>query len=97
MKHTSTQHPDYNNLLRAVKIMTDTTILVDRKAEDAKNAQKVLEVADSIVEAPVSIVQPNRKWVRDGPVGLVISATEVRPRYAFLFTGESRKPPFQRD
>ena len=84
LKHTSTQHPDYNNLLRAVKIMTDTTILVDRKAEDAKNAQKVLEVADSIVEAPASIVQPNR--VRDGPVGLVVSSTEVKPRYAFLFT-----------
>jgi hypothetical protein len=45
LKNTSPQHPDYNNLLRAVKIMTDTTVLVDRKAEDAKNAQKVLEVA----------------------------------------------------
>jgi hypothetical protein len=40
---------------------TDTTVLVDKKAEDAKNAQRVLEVADSIIEAPVSIVQPNRR------------------------------------
>jgi hypothetical protein len=61
LKLTSPQHPDYNNLLKAVKIMTDTTVLVDRKAEDAKNAQKVLEIADSIVDSPVSIVQPNRK------------------------------------
>ncbi len=86
LKHTSTQHPDYNNLLKAVKIMTDTTVLVDRKAEDAKNAQKVLEVADSIVESPLPIVQPNRKWVKDGPVGLIVGPGEVRPRYAFLFT-----------
>ncbi len=86
LKYTSPQHPDYNNLIRAVKIMTDTTILVDRKAEDAKNAQKVLEVADSIVESPLSIVQPNRKWVRDGAVGLVVGANDVKPRYAFLFS-----------
>ena len=52
--------------------MTDTTVLVDRKAEDAKNAQKVLEVADSIVEAPLPIVQPNRKWVK-GEQSLVFS------------------------
>jgi hypothetical protein len=82
--------------------MTDTTVLVDRKAEDAKNAQKVLEVADSIVESPLPIVQPNRKWVKgericfffsvllilpaDGPVGLIVGPGDVRPRYAFLFT-----------
>ena len=86
LKHTSTQHPDYANLLKAVKIMTDTTVLVDRKADDAKNAQKVLEVADSILDAPSSIVQPNRKWVKDGPVGLIVSPTDIRPRYAYLFT-----------
>ena len=86
LKHTSTQHPDYNNLLKAVKIMTDTTVLVDRKAEDAKNAQKVLEVADMIVDSPMPIVQPNRKWVKDGPVGLIVGPHEAKPRYAFLFT-----------
>jgi hypothetical protein len=42
-------------------------VLVDRKAEDAKNAQKVLEVADSILESPLPIVQPNRKWVKGEP------------------------------
>ena len=109
LKHTSTQHPDYNNLLKAVKIMTDTTVLVDRKADDAKvrkkrrggkrfplftskstntvqSSQKVLEVADLIVEAPVAIVQPNRKWVKDGPVGLVVGLSDIRPRHAFLFS-----------
>ncbi len=77
LKHTSPQHPDYNNLLKAVKIMTDTTVLVDRKADDAKSSQKVLEVADLILDSPVSIVQPNRKWVKDGPVNLVVSVNDI--------------------
>jgi hypothetical protein len=32
------------------------------------------------------IVQPNRKWVRDGPLGLIVGATDIRPRFVFLFT-----------
>lgn len=86
LKVTSPQHPDYNNLLKAVKIMTDTTVLVDRKADEAKNAQKVVECSDCIVEAPLAIVQPNRKWIRDGPLRLIVTTTEQRPRYVFLFT-----------
>jgi hypothetical protein len=54
--------------------MTDTTVLVDRKAEDAKNAQKVLEVADSILESPLPIVQPNRKWVKGGPIFCIFTS-----------------------
>lgn len=86
LKSTSPQHPDYNNLLRAVKIMTDTTVLVDRKADDAKNAQKVMEVAESIQDTHVSLVQPNRRWVRDGPIYLVVDVGDVRWVHAVLFS-----------
>jgi hypothetical protein len=89
LKLTSPQHPDYNNLLKAVKIMTDTTVLVDRKAEDAKNAQKVLEVADSIVDSPLSIVQPNRK------VGcLLVGQRWLALAFFFEFGGPNARSPF---
>ncbi|CAG8516332.1 15947_t:CDS:2 [Acaulospora colombiana] len=89
IKHTDESHPDYANLQKCFRQITEIADEVNEKIRDVENQQKVLEIQYKIDGLVGNIVDPARRFIYEGALYKVIAQSDqMKPR--FLATQEIR-------
>jgi len=66
LKHTPPEHPDFKDLEKADKELSDIASIMDAGIETAKKAEKLAEIQSLFSD--LSIVEPHRFFVHEGDV-----------------------------
>lgn len=87
LKHTWKEHSDYDNLEQALQQITTTAIYVNDKQKEAENIQKMLNIQGSLYgKKLVNLVDPQRRFIREGSLVEINPKGKGKPRWFFLFT-----------
>jgi RhoGEF domain/SOS1/NGEF-like PH domain len=84
LKHTSESHVDFVPLQRAREKVNAVVSVVNEKKRTFESQQKTLEV-QAMVPGVRGLIQPDRLYVRDGPVICSLSKRDKTPCHVFLF------------
>lgn len=86
--YTPEHHPDYENTKLALEKVRNVVKFIDEKRKRAENIQAVLRVQDSVVGKSIemeNLVQPSRRFIREGPLTAIRGTNEKTEGYYFLF------------
>ncbi|RUP46060.1 Dbl homology domain-containing protein, partial [Jimgerdemannia flammicorona] len=88
VRNTVPLHPDYHSLVRCMDQINAIAGEVMERISDAENQTKVLEIQNSLVNMPVPLVAPHRRFILRGDLFKVnlANASSVEPRTYFLFS-----------
>jgi len=68
VKHTDSQHPDYDLLLQATSLVADVAVQIDQSVNDPRSRAAMRALADKFVNFSAFFQQPGRYFVRQGPL-----------------------------
>jgi len=80
---TPKDHPDYEDLCNALKLIRSVNAQAARVVEKRKNMNQVLEIQNTL--NGMDIAEPHRKFVFEGEVNLLLGPKTLKPRKLFLF------------
>ncbi|EDR26863.1 FYVE, RhoGEF and PH domain-containing protein, putative [Entamoeba dispar SAW760] len=85
LKHTPTDHPDYNNIVSALIFLKECTQYANDSVKERERRDKLITIAKTCEGATAeSIVKPGRSFVKSGEV-LEIGKKINKPRFIYLF------------
>ncbi|EKE41037.1 hypothetical protein ENUP19_0306G0009 [Entamoeba nuttalli] len=85
LKHTPTDHPDYNNIVSALAFLKECTQYANDSVRERERRDKLITIAKTCEGATAeSIVKPGRSFVKSGEV-LEIGKKINKPRFIYLF------------
>jgi len=84
VKHTWETHPDFENLVKALKLVTDITEYINTGIAKADNVGKMLEIQQRF-ESRYDLIQPTRWLIMEGEI-VKMSDGQANTRTFFLFT-----------
>ncbi|CAG8671185.1 4036_t:CDS:2, partial [Acaulospora morrowiae] len=88
LKHTDESHPDFFQLENCVKQISVIADEVNEKIKEAENQNKVLEIQNKVERCPI-IVNPARKFIREGDLFKVLYRHTVKKTACFVSTTET--------
>mmetsp|Transcript_8088 Transcript_8088/g.34037 ORF Transcript_8088/g.34037 Transcript_8088/m.34037 type:complete len:491 (-) Transcript_8088:82-1554(-) len=87
LKHTWVDHPDYEDLQQAVGIINGIATFVNERKREEENFSKMADVQRRMVgKKTPDLVQPHRKWMKEGELLELEQGGKEVERYLFLFT-----------
>ena len=83
------EHPDYDNLNRALDKILDVADYLDHERAKAESVNKVLAIQEKLVGLQEKLVEPARHFIREGPI--ITDRSEqggpsLKCAYLFLFS-----------
>lgn len=84
IKNTDPQHPDYENLQKALLKIETVVTIVNEGARKAESVHKMLEIQGKLT-SKMPIIAPSRLLVRNGPADLITASNEKKKREIYLF------------
>jgi hypothetical protein len=85
LKNTPTDHPDYENILNALTLMSDIAKSVNETIRNHEMMLKMIDIQKSLKNLNQNLLVPGRKFLKSGKVQK-ISRRAHQPRQFFLFT-----------
>jgi len=84
IKNTSTEHPDYQSLQKALESIKLVAAQIDAAIHEQKNRAKMLEIQDSFFGEKVQIIEAGRVFIKEAEMGKVCRK-DVQKRAVWLF------------
>lgn len=84
LKRTGAEHPHYARLLEARDKLSFIADHINLGKAEAENRAVLLQIQEKC-EGLDNIVDPHRKFVREGQLNFLVRGTETKPCYIFLF------------
>ncbi|KAL6071132.1 guanine nucleotide exchange factor 9 [Balamuthia mandrillaris] len=85
LKHTWKDHLDHSNLQEALESIKKTAHNINEKVRDAQSVQKVMAIQSGLINQGLSIIDPHRRFVREGSLKLVNEKGEMVEKWFILF------------
>jgi len=70
LKHTWKDHQDYSELTKACAAISEVAMYVNERKREADNIAKTLEVISQIQGRPENFIQPQRRFLKEGILGV---------------------------
>ena len=88
LKYTPEGHPDHDGTTEALAKLERTITMINSAKSYSDNLKKILSISAQIVSSTkdVCLVHPNRYFVFEGPLSIVIHGKEPQPRHCILFS-----------
>lgn len=83
LKYTATEHPDYADLTEALAKLQVVTTHVNETMRKTAGMNQLLAIENRFGMS-LNLIQPDRRFIREGKLAKITSRMVVRPTY-FLF------------
>jgi len=86
LKHTWPDHPDFENLNKALNMIVETANFVNQKKMEAENIQKCMAIQATLYGKNIeSLLDPHRRFVREGALKEVGKEKRIKQKWLILF------------
>lgn len=85
LKHTSTDHPDYENLQKATSKMAEVADYLNEKIRERQNFHKMKLISQKISGVQDSLIQPNRRYLSEFFLRHKLNSQMMEDCVVFLF------------
>eukprot|EP01087_Luapelamoeba_hula_P017914 TRINITY_DN569_c1_g1_i1.p1 TRINITY_DN569_c1_g1~~TRINITY_DN569_c1_g1_i1.p1 ORF type:complete len:808 (-),score=160.74 TRINITY_DN569_c1_g1_i1:172-2595(-) len=92
LKHTWSDHPDFDDITLALDLITKTAVHVNEKQKEAENISKCISVQNSLSGKKIeNLLDSSRRFVREGQLTEVVlegkgKTIKMKKRWFFLFS-----------
>ncbi|KAL7719886.1 FYVE [Entamoeba marina] len=86
LKHTEEEHPDYANIIEAIKCIKECTQFANDSVRERERRDKLITISQAVEGASsADIVKPNRVFLKSGHL-IEIGKKVQKKRFFYLFT-----------
>ncbi|KAI8900363.1 Dbl homology domain-containing protein [Globomyces pollinis-pini] len=84
-KHTPVDHADYENLKKAIAMVSEVATYVNETIREHEMMLKMVDIQKSLIGLKENLLQPGRKFIKRGGVKKICRRAD-QPRELFLFS-----------